>query len=405
MSFADTGMPNHGVRGLPQTAQVRDLAVRTRDACALWYSGAREAVDDLELLAAGRSCTVDPLPPHRRGHFQHLACRRGGERRGRYAQRPLPGGHQHPDVQNSFVIHAYGEKLAIDGGYYDWYGSPHFKAYSMQTLAHNTLLVDGQGQAVCTEGADGHITAWFDSPGYGYVRGDAADPEIYQRRLTRFDRSILFIKPGFVAVHDVVRPAEPAKLDWLLHAVVPIERGTDGRSFAITCQRAALRGRLFQPEELDMQITTGFPVEPVNRYSTDPVPKENYCPEWRLSASSRASNETEFLAAMQIQRLAEPADPIAEIGSVEAENAWAVVIHGGDSDHLVLFRKPGTTGPMRSGGLVCEGELGAIELDGRGEIKKALAIRATRLQYRERRLWSSDRPDDWAATAPSEACD
>ena len=69
------------------------------------------------------------------------------------------------------MIHAYGEKLAIDGGYYDWYGSAHFKAYSMTTLAHNTLLVDGQGQAACKQGADGRILHYFDSPGYGYTGG------------------------------------------------------------------------------------------------------------------------------------------------------------------------------------------------------------------------------------------
>ena len=40
VSFADTGQPNHGVRGPAVTGQVRDLAIRAEDPYALWYSGA-----------------------------------------------------------------------------------------------------------------------------------------------------------------------------------------------------------------------------------------------------------------------------------------------------------------------------------------------------------------------------
>ncbi|NLY02127.1 MAG: DUF4962 domain-containing protein [Rhodopirellula sp.] len=396
VSFADTGMPNHGVRGPAQASQVRQLALRTRDPYALWYSGAREAVDGLEPLA--------PTDLPQSIHYRHIgvgifntSLADGAENvavamhSGRYQ-----AGHQHPD-QNSFVIHAYGEKLAIDGGYYDWYGSPHFKAYSMQTLAHNTLLVDGEGQAACTDGADGRIAAWFDSPGYGYTAGDASDPDIYRGRLKRFDRAILFIKPGFVVVHDAVEAAGPAKLDWLLHAVAPIETDAGKMSFVIPGERAALRGKFLCPPGVHLQVTTGFPVEPVNRYSTDPVPRENYFPEWRLTATGAATTETtEFLAAMQIRRQAGPADPIAEIASSSAENAHAIEIRCNGRRHLVLIRKPGAGGPLRTDGLQCDGQVAAIELDGEGTIRRALALGATRLQHLGQMLWKSDAPADWA---------
>ena len=54
-------------------------------------------------------------------------------------------GHQHNDL-NTFNINAYGDKLAIDGGYYDWFGSKHHKAYTIQSVAHNTILFNGKGQ-------------------------------------------------------------------------------------------------------------------------------------------------------------------------------------------------------------------------------------------------------------------
>ena len=179
---------------------------------------------------------------------------------------PYFAGHQHPD-QNSFVIHAYGEKLAIDGGYYDWYGSPHFKAYSMTTLAHNTLLVDGTGQAACKRGADGRISHYFDSPGYGYCVGDASSSEIYGGKVSRFDRRLLFIKPGFAVIHDLVASASgAARYDWMLHAVVPIETDESSHAFCIPCSAAALRGRFLAPTAVNLKVTSGFPVEPVDGY-------------------------------------------------------------------------------------------------------------------------------------------
>ncbi len=382
VSFADSGKPNHGVRGPAQTKRVADLAIRTRDPYALWYGGAREPVDGLT-----------PKPPTdlpQSIHYRHIGWvifntslvdgLQGSTvamHSGRYY-----AGHQHPD-QNSFVINAYGEKLAIDGGYYDWWGSPHFKAYSMTTLAHNTLLVDGQGQADRKKGADGRVAQYFDSPGYGYTLGDASKPEIYAGKLKQFDRRILFIKPGFVLVHDMVASADkPARFDWLLHAIVPIETDARQKSFVVPCENAALRGRFLSPPDVGLAVKTGFPVEPVDGYSTRPVPPEKYFAEWILSATPKSpSVSTEFLAAMQIQRLGESAEPSAVIESIQAENAHGVSLNRGDATHLVLFRKHAAKGPIRAGQLVSDGDVAAVELTADGQVKRAMAIGATYLRH------------------------
>jgi hypothetical protein len=311
-------------------------------------------------------------------------------------------GHQHPD-QNSFVIHAYGEKLAIDGGYYDWYGSPHFKAYSMTTLAHNTLLADGEGQAVCKSGADGRVTAYFDSPGYGYTVGDASDPDVYGARLARFTRRILFIKPGFVVIHDVVASSkDSARFDWMLHAVAPIKTDAADGAFSIQCDKAALRGRFLHPAQLELAVKTGFPVEPVNRYSTDPVPPDKYFPEWILYATPRQPTvEAEFLAAMQIQRLGPKGEPEARIEPLEAENAHAASLQCGDRTHQVVFRRGGREGMVRCRGLETDGQAAAIELDADGRVTRALAAGATFLRYNGRGLFQSDKPQDWASDSAS----
>ena len=403
VSFADTGKPNHSVRGPAQTRWVRELALRTDDPYALWYAGEREPVGDLT-----------PKPPTDLAasiHYKHIGWvifntslvdgREGATvamHSGRYF-----AGHQHPD-QNSFVIHAYGEKLAIDGGYYDWWGSPHFDAYSMTTLAHNTLLVDGEGQAVRKTGADGRIATYFDSPDYGYCVGDASDPEIYEGKLSRFDRRVLFIKPGFVVIHDLVAAAKAeARYDWMLHAVAPIETDDSSGSFCIAQPGAALRGRFLAPTGLDLKVTSGFPVEPVDGYSTRPVPPEKYIPEWHLYATPRQpAAEEEFLAAMQIQRLGDHAEPEAMIEEIEATGAHAVRIQVGDRIHLILSRKGNAQGPIRCDGLETDGELAAVEVTQDGRVVRAIAVGARKLQYKDRTLLDAAAPQDWVKPGAGE---
>jgi len=397
VSFADSGMPNHGIRGPAQTARVRQLALRTRDPYALWYSGERDSVDGIR-----------PRPPAdlpQSIHYRHIGVvvfntslvdGREGATVAMHSG-PYFAGHQHPD-QNSFVVNAYGEKLAVDGGYYDWYGSAHFKAYSMTTLAHNTLLVDGEGQAVCTRGADGRVAAYFDSPHYGYSVGDASDPDVYAGRLAQFDRRILFIKPGFLVVHDLVASSGgPARYDWMLHAIAPIRTGSEQGAFSIECENAALHGRFLAPADLDLVAKTGFPVEPVNRYSTDPVLPDKYFPEWILYATPRApAVESEFLAAMQIQRLGPQAEPEGQIAPIEADAAHGVRLQCGDKTYWVVFRKRDASGPIRCRGLETDGEAAAVELAGDGRLAGGFAASATFLRYNGEELFTSEEPRLWA---------
>jgi hypothetical protein len=405
VSFADTGMPNHGTRGPADCDHVRKLAVRTRDPYALWYSGQREPLDGLT-----------PRPPvdlPQSIHYRHigvvifntsLADGRAGVTVAMHSGRYWAG-HQHAD-QNHFVIHAYGEKLAIDGGYYDWYGSPHFNAYSMQTLAHNTLLVDGRGQADRKQGADGCVAAYFDASGYGYTEGDASKPEIYRGLLKQFDRRILFIKPDFVVIHDLVASAgAAARYDWLLHAIVPIELDRSARSFRIPCPQASLRGQFFLPARLALEVKTGFPAEPVNRYSTNPVPKDKYFPEWILYATPEQSQaREEFLVAMQIGRGGEHPDAAAQMTSAEFAGGRALRIQNGSQTHLVLLRGPDSgrekgdkpSAPLVALGLSSDGEVAAVEIGPSGQVLRALAIGATTLSYQGTRLFQSEQPTDWA---------
>jgi len=399
VSFADTGMPNHGVRGPAMTRQVKELALRTKDPYALWYAG-----------GTAEEAGFAPKPPldlpqsiHYRfigwGLFNTnllnglegvtVAMRSG----------PFWAGHQHED-QNAFVIHAYGEKLAIDSGYYDWYGSEHFTKYSTLTRAHNAILVNGRDQNSRREGCDGAILKWLDSPGFGYMIGDASDPDMYEGQLQKWARHILFIKPDFVIVHDVLAAAAgPAQFDWLLHAVAPIETSAREQSFALTSGQARLYGQFLQPPDIRMEAVEGFPVEPVDGYSTRPVPPERYVKEWTLWATpAQKRHREDFLTALHIQKLSDKPRTQATFLALPAQNAWGLRIETQTETTEALFRQQESTGLLESAGLTTDGNVAALTRTGL-RLVRALCIQGKLLNDGGRNILQASEPVDFAWTA------
>lgn len=393
VSFADTGQPNHGTRGPDQKAQVGALARRTGDPYALWYSGAMGPVDGL--------LPKPPVDLPQSMHYRFIGWSlfntslTDGREGVTFALRsgPFWAGHQHED-QNSFVLHAYGEKLAIDGGHYDWYGSPHFEKYSVLTRAHNALLVNGKDQDSRKPGADGKILAWLDSVPYGYVVGDASDPDMYQGQLQRWERRALFIKPGFVVLHDNLQAKEAkAKYDWLLHTVAAPKVDAVSQSFALTSGQAGLAGKFLLPRDLKLSVTKGYPVEPVDRYSTRPVPPERYVWEWTLNAAPASGRGAEdFLTVLQVQRGQAPA---AQFAALPTQKGVGARIVEASQTHLVLFRSPGAVGNLEGGKVQTDAAAAAVTLDNRGNPLRLALIRGTFLRYDNKPLvFTSGGPAD-----------
>lgn len=406
VSFADTGKPNHSFFGPAEISQVHDLALRTKDPYALWYSGKFADAD------------FDPKPPvdlPQSIHYRFIGWSvfntslLDGSEDVTFAMRsgPFWAGHQHED-QNSFVINAYGEKLAIDSGYYDWFGSPHFTQYSTKTRAHNAILVNGLDQDSRRPGADGKISEWFDSPGFGYSVGDASNPMMYEGSLKRWDRRALFIKPGFVVVHDVLGAAKgPAQYDWLLHTVAPIEvggaelqpapggvQGTGLPIFSVTSGKATLSGTFVAPADMALQVKAGYPVEPVDGYSTRPVPPEQYSHEWTLWATPAQKRvDEDIVAVLQVMRGDGKQKAIVE--PLTAKGAFGVKIVEGAETTLVLSRKRDASGMMSGGGLESDGEIAALILKGK-TVSRWLLIGGKVLRYGGQTLVQATEAGDYA---------
>ena len=136
-------------------------------------------------------------------------------------------GHNHPD-QNSFHIHAFGERLAIDSGYYDSFLSVFDKGYTKRSYAHNTITYDGgQGQPYQAGNADGKILNFLNHPDFDLVTGEAAESynhanggEDEYNNIEKFKRHIIYLRPDVYVVVDDLKAGDGQEVhfEWWLNA-------------------------------------------------------------------------------------------------------------------------------------------------------------------------------------------
>ena len=187
--------------------------------------------------------------------------------------------------QNSFYIHAFGKALAISSGYYPWYGSPHHLQWTWQTKAHNSVLVDGEGQVAGTRASRGKVEEFVTAEHFDYCRGDAV--EAYGGRLTRFLRHVLYVReaggPGWFVIADDLEAAPGARqpdagatFQWLLHALNRMTVAEAKAEVGIEAEGAGLRVAVLAPRDVAFAQTDQF----------DPVPERDFKPQWHLTVST-----------------------------------------------------------------------------------------------------------------------
>jgi hypothetical protein len=401
VSFADAaqnGLSNHGNMGPVDRAFSRRLASSAKDPYALWYSG---VADDGESKAR----TPTDIPQSK--FFSHIGlavfntcladARENvslGFRSGKYF-----AGHQHAD-QNSFVINAYGDKLAVDGGYYDWYGSPHFKAYSIQTQAHNTVLVNGKGQAVHKNGADGAVKNYFDSWSFGYVEGDASNPLVYGGELSEFNRKVIFIKPEFVIICDKLSShSEPAIFTWMLHAhgSNPVDMDSASKTFEVTRPGARLYGKAFCTEDVKVSVENSYDVQPLMPFSSQPVRSDNIDQEKTLRLSNVSPvGSTVFLAGLQILKPEELKSGNADFANISNDGCDGVEIKSKSGASMILFRKRLGVNMIIPGKLETDADIAAVKFDMSGKMVDAMFAQGTFLRLNGNIVHRSESPVNWA---------
>ncbi len=253
--------------------------------------------------------------------------------------------HCHKD-QNGFVIHAFGEILAIDKGYYGYYGDDYHKLVCQATKSHNTILVNGEGQGRGIQ-YNGHISDFFDSEDYCFVIGDAS--AAYGERLSKFLRAVLFIRPNCFIIYDQLEAPEASRFSWQLNAFLEMELDEGNQTVTIEQRETRLRATHVLPGDLAYRQSNEREYELKARY-TEAFPEHWTC--WCERAAE--AKEMRFLTVLEAYKVGDgPA--ISNLETIETEHLMGVVFELDGERHTTLFQRD-LVAPVRA-------EVGGIETD------------------------------------------
>ena len=269
--------------------------------------------------------------------------------------------HSHPD-QNSFIINAFGQHLAIDAGYYDLYHSLFDVGFTRRTYAHNTITYGtnyldknnnggGNGQWV-TAGATynprtdklfddinakGKITGFVHHSDFDAATGDASTAYKFPE-VSKAVRHIVYLRPDmFITIDDLASGSGDRTFEWWMNAYanntgtitsslnlyndekgLKIERSTSTGA-------AALDVRIHFPTTGKFTKITGFAGigkdatqitaslfdvrVPVDRSDTLPMPARGTAQQ-RAYFQTTAAGATKIIATLDVHRITDTARDI-----------------------------------------------------------------------------------------------
>lgn len=249
--------------------------------------------------------------------------------------------HSHAD-QNSFILNAYGEGLAINSAYREFHNSPHHAQWTRQTISKNALLIDGVGQKAKDKNATGKITRYEVGDRYVWTTGDATTAyqlaQSDRARVQRVTRDLVFIDRRCVVLRDRVELATPGRLTWLLHAEKDLTWDDATTTAIIRGQKATLTTRLIAPGvSWQGRVTHQFPVPVDPKYARGEVTGAYLTGSWHdhqhlTVESTTAATEFTVYSVLWPERGPNPVAISARLNS----GALAIIRPDGKTDTLTL---------------------------------------------------------------------
>ena len=229
--------------------------------------------------------------------------------------------HYHLD-QGSLIMMTNGELLLSEAGlesirgFQAYYGNPYYRAYDIQAMGHNVMIVDGDPESQAPADYENGIAALRNFPrnihsfaGWNFdeVEGDLSS--VYKGKLSKYTRSLLFVKPDIFILFDRVTSPEDHFFSWIFHA-----EDVDGES-SIT--KEGNRVSIIRPKaRLDMDVLsptiTSSRIRPAIHHET-----------FIQLTSERGLTDAEFLAVMVPKALTSISDTAPQFSSsLITETGW-----------------------------------------------------------------------------------
>lgn len=214
------------------------LGARSGPASWVWLFGA-DAFDQYSKMPSKQPDYLSVLLPD----SKYMTMRSGWNESDNYFLfdcAPGSVGHSHADKLQ--VLAYAGRPLLVDPGIYS-YGEPLSTKYFREPQAHNVVLIDGKGSPR-EKGTDARLDAWQSERGADFASGTTDFDGL------RFQRSVVFVKPGYWVIVDNItgatRDAAQHEVKRLFH--FPIG---ESKSVGNNAQTAFANGKNLQVQVAD----------------------------------------------------------------------------------------------------------------------------------------------------------
>lgn len=238
--------------------------------------------------------------------------------------------HGH-NPHNSFQLNAYGESLLTTCVYRDLHGSKFHYDWAHSTVAHNAVLVNGEGQIKHTAAPHGRIVESSFTRELDYVCGEA--PEAYGKKLERFARRVAFAKGDqpIIVIYDDLVAREPATFQFMLHALKPFQMDEASSSLTVSQPKAGLVASYLSPVPLRFRQWDGF----------NPPPDREFPNQWHVEAGTVEKQANIGMLTVLVPYPSEKVPKLGKIKRIESASAIGIEAEVNGKPRQILFRKHG----------------------------------------------------------------
>ncbi|MGH9440099.1 MAG: heparinase II/III family protein, partial [Terriglobia bacterium] len=180
---------------------------------------------------------------------------------------PFSSGHGHTDLL-SVQCATFGEARLVDPGTYCYTAEPRWRNHFRGSHAHNTVVVDGEDQAIPTgpfswlDKPQARVSHWISTPKFDFIDAEheaykrLSDPVTHRRR-------VLFVKPHYWILVDDLYGSDVHRIELLFQfAPSPVILDPNGWTVCSNSSGAGLLLRSFASCDIKAQIKEGD-VEPI----------------------------------------------------------------------------------------------------------------------------------------------
>ncbi len=264
------------------------------------------------------------------------------------------GGHSHAHSdQNGFVLHAGGEIMACDAGYYTYSGDTYHVGWSRTTQAHNSVLVNDMGQPKGIN-YNGRIGRFFNSPTYCSFVGDAS--AAYGEDLNRFERKILYIRPDVTIVLDELKADTPSRFSWVLNTFEQADLGKD-QSMVVRQRDQRLVVKHVSPQGLTYSQNNDRPF---------PMKTKAWCrfteafpQHWNIRVSAEEERTEEQMLTVMHSYSEGKGERIRNLRRIDVSDGVGVSYECDEGQERVLFRST-DDGEVVSNDITSSGEVASV---------------------------------------------